>query len=723
MKDPILNDSIVPDMGEGTRTTDVARVPSTPTDGRTLDQLCQREARRWLCLLGDEMARTPYDYEALRERSKSVRVPLRVLARQKRAFDAKGIDGLLPDWTELSTKEWQAAIKQYQLLGDEADAVEMTDALIAGLATRNGWTPQRAERWLHRYRIGGLWGLAPHHNPGKRQRHARDERRFANLATLSKEEMDVALESIRERLLLLGDLVNYDQVTNEQVEEQAKKTGKSARTIRYYLADYRDARLAGLARRPRSDKSNRHSINGDMEELIRAIRLTNPDWSDRAVLEEACKMARVLGEPEPSEFHVRDIVDRIPAPIRALADGREREFRNKYKITYRLEWDGKIVLQFDWTRVDVLVKDMRAGHEGEEVRPFHLLAFAPESRAAPASLFVYDRPDRYDVATGMYRALLAPEPLGGQINEASTDHGLELVAEHVHQLVKGMDINVHVCKPYHPEERGGCERFFKTLNTRLWSKERGYVGSNTVERNPNARATKTLAQLEATYNTFLDEYHNEVHSETGETPLDFLRTHYLREPVDPRKLDLLLKERHNRKVIKTGIKHLNRLYWAPALGPLVSQHVVIRAAPDYTRPDEVEVFHVSGNKEEWVCTAVAMDSERGRAVTATDIAAAQRHQRHQARGAINQAKDTIEEMTRRIEELGATTILSTGDGSGKVAVEPEVHEDPEPPVSLPVPSADGTPTKKTGTSTKQPKRPTMMERLAARRARDEAETR
>jgi len=320
MKDPILNDSIVPDMGEGTRTTDVARVPSTPTDGRTLDQLCQREARRWLCLLGDEMARTPYDYEALRERSKSVRVPLRVLARQKRAFDAKGIDGLLPDWTELSTKEWQAAIKQYQLIGDEADAVEMTDALIAGLATRNGWTPQRAERWLHRYRIGGLWGLAPHHNPGKRQRHARDERRFANLATLSKEEMDVALESIRERLLLLGDLVNYDQVTNEQVEEQAKKTGKSARTIRYYLADYRDARLAGLARRPRSDKGNRHSINGDMEELIRAIRLTNPDWSDRAVLEEACKMARVLGEPEPSEFHVRDIVDRIPAPIRALAD-------------------------------------------------------------------------------------------------------------------------------------------------------------------------------------------------------------------------------------------------------------------------------------------------------------------------------------------------------------------------------------------------------------------
>ncbi len=118
-----------------------------------------------------------------------------------------------------------------------------------------------------------------------------------------------------------------------------------------------------------------------------------------------------------------------------------------------------------------------------------------------------------------------------------------------------------------------------------------------------------------------------------------------------------------------------------------------------------------------------MNSERGRAVTAADIAAAQRNQRHHARDTINQAKDTIEEVTRRIEELGATTILSTGDGSGKATVEPGVNEDLKPPVSPPVPGADGTPTKKTGTSTKQPKRPTMMERLAARRARDEAETR
>ncbi|MDQ2828383.1 MAG: Mu transposase C-terminal domain-containing protein, partial [Chloroflexota bacterium] len=352
----------------------------------------------------------------------------------------------------------------------------------------------------------------------------------------------------------------------------------------YYLAEYRDATLAGLARRPRSDKGNRHDINGDMEELIRAIRLTNPDWSNRAVLEEACKMARVLGEPEPSEFHVRDIVDDIPAFIRALADGREREFGNNFKITYRLHWGGRLVLQMDWSLVDVLIKDMRAGHEGEETRPFHLLAFLPEARAVPASLFGYDRPDQFDVATLVRRALLAAELLGGQIDETSTDHGLELIAEHVHQLVKGMNINVHVCKPHHPEERGGCERFFGTLNTRLWSKERGYVGSNTVKRNPNAKATKTLAELEATYNVFLAEYHNEIHSETGETPLDFLRTHYLREPVDPRKLDLLLKERHNRKVIKTGIKYLDRLYWDGALGPLVGQHVVIRAAPAYTRP-------------------------------------------------------------------------------------------------------------------------------------------
>ncbi len=720
MDDPIRNDRIGSDRGESGRTTAIVPISTTPMDAMTLDQLRQREAQRWLGLLGDKIARAPYDYDVLAERSKAIRVPLPVLVQHKRAYDTKGIDGLLPDWTALPDQEWQAALAQYRLLGDVADTVEMTDALVAELAKRNGWQPQRAERWLHRYRIGGLWGLAPHHNPVKRQRHARGERRFANLATLSKEEMDVALETIRERLLLLGDLVNYDEVTNEQAEEQAKKTGKSARTIRYYLADYRDARLAGLARRPRSDKGNRHSINGDMEELIQAIRLTNPDWSDRAVLEEACKMARVLGEPEPSEFHVRDIVDRIPAPIRALADGREREFRNKYKITYRLQWGDRIVIQLDWTLVDVLIKDMRAGHEGEETRPFHLLAFEPGSRAAPASLFGYDRPDRYDVATVIRCVLLAPEPLGGQIDETSTDHGLELVAAHFQQLVKGVNINVHVCKPYHPEEKGGCERFFKTLNTRLWSKERGYVGSNTVERNPNAKATKTLAELEATYNTFLDEYHNEVHSETDETPLDYLRTHYLREPVDPRKLDLLLKERHSRKVIKTGIKYLNRLYWDPALSPLVGQHVIIRADPEYTLPDDIEVFSSSAGEEEWICTAVAMDSERGRAVTAADIAAAQRDQRGQARGVINQAKDTIKETTRRIEELTAMSAQTIGDASGMRVVEPESPREQNPQASPPQAyDAPTEPARKTDTD--KPRKPNLLDRLAARHARDDAE--
>jgi len=698
-------------------------VPSPPVDAMALDQLRQREAQRWRRLLGDEIARAPYDYDALRKRSKITQVPLRCLADKKRLFDAGGIDGLLPDWADLPAGEWQAALERYRRLGDLADAVEVTDVQIADLAGRNGWGRQRAERWLHRYRVGGLRGLAPHHNPAKRGPGENGERHFTNLAALSEDELEVTLATIQDRILILGDLVTCDEVTNAQVEERAMETGVSARTIRYYLADYRAAGLAGLARKPRLDKGNRHKISAAMEELVRAIRLTNPDWLDRAVLEKACTMARALGEPEPSAFHVRDIVDSIPAPIRALADGRERAFRDKYKITYRLQWGGHIVLQVDWTRGDVLVKDMRIGHKGEEVRPFHLLAFEPGSRAALASLFGYDRPDRYDVATVIRRALRGPEPLGGQINQVSTDNGLELVAAHVHQLVTGMGIDVHVCKPYHPEERGGCERFFKTLNTRLWSTERGYVGSNTVERNPNARATKTLTELEATYDEFLATYHNEIHSETGETPLDFLRTHYLREPVDPRKLDLLLKERHNRRVIKAGIKHLNRLYWAAALGPLVNQHVVIRAAPDYTRPDEVEVFHADDNGvDQWMCTAVAMDSERGRAVTAADIAGAQRDQRQQARGVINRAKGTLEETTRRIEELTATDTPRTDGGSSGADVGFEAREAPKPPVSPPPPGADGTATKKTGTGTTQSKRPSFMDRLAARRARDEAET-
>ena len=207
-----------------------------------------------------------------------------------------------------------------------------------------------------------------------------------------------------------------------------------------------------------------------------------------------------------------------------------------------------------------------------------------------------------------------------------------------------MGIHLHNCAPHQPQHRGICERFFGTLNTRLWSSLPGYVNSNTVERNPKARAALTIHDLEAKFREFLPQYHAEPHTELGMTPLAYWDEHCFAQPVDDiRRLDILLLEATNRNVNKTGIKYEGRQYWHTELAPIVSQQVLIRADTAYEAPDEIEVYHDG----RWLCTAFALDSARGRAVTQAEIATAQRQQREAARQQVNAAKALLQDVDRQ----------------------------------------------------------------------------
>jgi hypothetical protein len=172
------------------------------------------------------------------------------------------------------------------------------------------------------------------------------------------------------------------------------------------------------------------------------------------------------------------------------------------------------------------------------------------------------------------------------------------------------------------------------------------VASNTVKRHPRAKAKLTLSELVNKFWEFIDKYHNEVHSVTKMTPLAFWAENCHARPVNPRRLDILLKERARRKVIKKGIKYRGRIYWHTALGEVVGESVLIRSGPSYAAPDEIEVFH----DDRWICTAFAIDSERGLAVTRDEVRAAQRAQSQAAQNTIDKARQAIEDADREIEE-------------------------------------------------------------------------
>lgn len=600
---------------------------------KDLAEIQEREARRRLKLLGKTIEDTAGSLVGIRARQ--VGLPTCVLRHWHECYRRRGLDGLLPtDWPELPDAIWELIEQRYQALGEIAEAEVITLEDFHTLAVKQGWTLQQVRRWLQRYRVHGPVGLAPVSRPTR-------PRAFPDLGTLSAEQRN---ELFRRRALL-GELAEQAHVSNEILRKRAETVEVSLRALRDYHTRFQRVGLAGLAPRSRGDKGNHHGLSSQIVQIVEHLRLTHRDAPVRFVYELACQHAATIEENAPSLWQVRSICRKIPAPVRLLADGREAEFRNRYRLTYPIAHDPeRIVWQIDHKApLHVLVRDLRTPSHRSlsgEIRPFLTLVVDSASRLIMAGLFSYDRPDRFTVAAAIRTGMLMGEnkPYGGVPDEIWVDNGKELVAQHVHQLALGLGIMLVPGPPHEPQVRGIVERLHETLDTRLWATLPGYVGANAAERNPQAKAELTLAQLDQRFRAFIERYHHEIHSETGQTPLAFWQVHAAPFPVDERLLDVLLKEPAQRRVLKEGIKYAGQVYWHTELAVLVGEDVLVRAAPCYTAPDELEVFF----EGQWRCTAFALTSAKGQRVQRKEIAQAQRRQRAHARRRIEEAREAIE---------------------------------------------------------------------------------
>jgi len=614
------------------------------------------EAQRRLLLLG-ACATATYDYHRLKARASETYVPLKVLWIWWQAYQRQGLDGLVPTdwtpWTDLPTQTQTVVIERLGWLDELVHSHTIPqecnlDEYISQLVSIHQWSLRTAERWVRRYQVGGWWGLAKEHDPAKAKRKQKSRQKPA-LGTLE----EATLEATFHRLECLGDLARKSKVSRAEVKGQAEKVSIAPSTLWRYLKQYRDAGLSGLVPKERSDKNGHHRITDQMKELIRGVRFSQLDRSVRSVYLAVCKKAEALGEPAPSEWQVRKICAEMHQPEVLLADGRDDDFRNRYEVTMRMEHIRResflITYQIDHTPVDVLAMDLRSEPyrtKSGEVRPWLTLCVDSRSRLVMAAIFGYDRPDRYTVAAAIRAAVLTSDTkrYGGKPHEIWVDNGHELLSHHVYQLTQSLQIVLHPCKTHRPQEKGIVERFFGTLNTRLWADQPGYVASNTEERNPNAKAKLTLSQLEELFWSFIHQYHQEVHSETQETPLSYWEKHCYAEPANPRDLDMLLKEPADRVVAKDGIAYRNRTYWHTIVPDLVGKHVEIRAEPIYRAPDEIEVFL----DHQWMCTAKATDAQT---LTQKEIGTAKQEQKEHLRRSIKKAREAAHLADQEIAAL------------------------------------------------------------------------
>jgi putative transposase len=636
-----------------------------------LERTQQAEVGRRLKLLG-KCASGDCNSSQLRDRSRETFVPVKYLAAWRHAYRLHGSDGLLPrDWIPLNERSQHIVLPRLEQLAPLADAEFVTTAQIKDLATQNGWSDSKAERWVRRYRIGGLWALAPKHDPCKQSDRSSRKHPPPTLGAIEPDEFDDAFDEVMRRYRIIKPLLHKAHIPNTQIERRAKKAKISPRTLRYYLKGYRTYGFAGLIPKSRSDKGQYHNLSDRMVHVIGGIRLSKYDMPLHEVLEQACEKARLLGEPEPSEWQVRAVCKALPDAVTMIADGRLGDFRSSRRITYRRYFDGTLIIyQIDWTPVDVLIKDMRGrgyGKKRGETRPYLMVCMDASSRLVLAAIFTYDIPNTATVASVIRDALLKTEkkPYGGIPDAIWVDRGQQMISKRVQQIAQEQRFDLHDCIPLdredrgNPQEKGIIERFIKTLNTRLWATLSGYVHSNTVKRNPNAKAALTITELADRFWNFVEQYHHEVHEELGMTPLEYWAEHCHTTGVNPRNIDTLLPEAEYRDVIAEGIKYAGRVYWNADLQEEfvpIGTRVLVRSQPKYTRPDEIVVYY----KGQRICTATARDSQAGRAVTGQQVAIAQRRQKKAIKGFIEQERATVKEADREIEDQKRQSGASAG---------------------------------------------------------------
>ena len=422
-----------------------------------------------------------YEYTLFKAHAQRIWVPLPQLLEWWHAYQKDGKQGLQPrTWQSLDIKSQEAVRERLTLLGDLADSLDVTKEQIFALGPQHSESDHSRDRTtmriFRRYRLGGVWGLAPRYNPEIKVFHTGHQSPRRAVGTLDEK----AFAEIDRRYTLLGDelarqIKREGTVSREAIQSRANEVGCSERALWNYAAEYRRNGLAGLASKQRSDKGTSHVISPRMRKIILGLRLTRRKrLRVRAIHHEACIRARHLGEPEPSERQVRLILASIDKADLLLSEGREKEFKDKYAITYTMAHadarSPQMVLEIDHTQVDTLAKDIRSKKyqtKSGEVRPWLTLAIERRAGLFMAAILSYDRPDQHTVAAAIRESILIypGKPYGGVPDIILVDNGKELLSHHIQHITQELHIILRPCIRHQPQQKGKVERRFGTLNT------------------------------------------------------------------------------------------------------------------------------------------------------------------------------------------------------------------------------------------------------------------
>ncbi len=395
----------------------------------------------------------------------------------------------------------------------------------------------------------------------------------------------------------------------------AADVGVPLRTVRRWVARYREHGPAGLARQARSDAGAR-KLSCELVALIEGMALTKPRLSAATIHRRVSAIAPDRGWQAPSYGSVHAIVSGLDPAMLTLAHEGAAAFRDRYELVHRHRAERpNATWQADHTQLDIIILDAN----GAEVRPWLTTVLDDHSRAVAGYMVFLGAPSALNTSLALRQAIwrkAQPDwPVCGIPDVLHVDHGSDFISIHLDQAAADLRFQLIYSAVARPQGRGKIERLFRTINTELLPELPG----NLQAGKPASRPRLSLSELDAAVGAFIvSTYNRRVHGEIGASPLAVWRGKgwLPRMPESLEQLDtLLVMVAKSRVVHRDGIQFEGLRFFDPTLAAYVGEPVTIRYDPRDV--GEIRVFH----RNAFLCRAVSPEYA-GQSITLKDVQAA-----------------------------------------------------------------------------------------------------
>ncbi|MCL5291213.1 MAG: DDE-type integrase/transposase/recombinase [Actinobacteria bacterium] len=372
--------------------------------------------------------------------------------------------------------------------------------------------------------------------------------RYSLIRPLLDEEIEGAVFSARLKAI----------AESHHEHPSGKRRKVSRRTVSRWIDAYRREGFSGLFPKERSDIGQPRALAGDILDIAEKLKREAPKRSSGqiAAIIEKTKGISV------SERTVRRHLARRGATTGELIGGSRRSY-----VRFERERPNEL-----WIGDALHGPHLADPKNPERKRKTHLFCFIDDhARLVPHGEFFYD-----ETLPRLERTLRVAMEKRGLPSAIYVDNGAVFVSNQFDRICARLGIKRILATPGEPAGRGKIERFFRTVRSQFL-----------VE--VQTEGVATLAELNSSFIAWLEVvYHNRVHSETEETPLERFTSDFTPKVADPASLAQAFLWEEERLVSKTACLSLEGNRYEVD-SHLVGRKVNLRFDPfDLSR---IEVFY------------------------------------------------------------------------------------------------------------------------------------